>query len=110
MRQMTPQKFDSFVRTSTTSMLALLLVGATVLLAFTGAPDDRLSGLQAVLVGWAGVIVGFYFGGHVAQNTAGLEEARQLAATSASEASAVRSESAATKSESLNPPAEQPRE
>lgn len=91
----TPQKADSVVRTVTTAALALALVGAVLYLSITGRAGDRLSGLQAVLVGWAGVVVGFYFGGHVAQNTAALEEARQLKATDAAEASAVRAEAAA---------------
>jgi hypothetical protein len=91
----TPQKFDSVVRTATTAAVALILIGAVTYLAIVGHTGDRLSGLQAVLVGWAGVVVGFYFGGHVAQNTAGLEEARQLKATDAAEASALRSEAAA---------------
>jgi hypothetical protein len=90
-----PQRVDEIVRTLTTATLALALVGAVILLAIRAGTNDRLSSLGAVLVGWAGVVVGFYFGGHVAQNTAALEEARQIAATSASEASAVRSEAAA---------------
>lgn len=90
-----PQRIDSLVRTITTATLALSLVGAVLYLSISGRGGDNLSGLQAVLVGWAGVVVGFYFGGHVAQNTAALEEARQVQATTASEASAVRSEAAA---------------
>lgn len=94
-RGATPQRVDSVVRTITAALLALSLVGAVIYLSIVGHTGDRLSGLQAVLVGWAGVVVGFYFGGHVAQNTAALEEARQVKATDAAEASAVRSEAAA---------------
>ncbi len=99
------QRIDSVVRTITAAALALLLVGATVALAFGSRPTDRLSGIQAVLVGWAGVVVGFYFGGHVAQNTAAVEEARQAAATLASAASATRSEESARRSETAAPDA-----
>ena len=74
-------------------MLAASLVGAVVYLALT--VTGNLTNLQASLVGWAGVVVGFYFGGHVAQNTAALEEARQMRATDSAEASAVRAETAA---------------
>jgi hypothetical protein len=94
-REATPQKLDSVVRTITTALLALTLVGAVIYLAVTIDPTRGLSSLQAVLVGWAGVVVGFYFGGHVAQNTAALEEARQVKATDTAEASALRSEAAA---------------
>lgn len=99
MRDGAPQKVDSVVRTVTAATLALLMVGAVLYLAVTGDVGDRLSGLQAVIVGWAGVVVGFYFGGHVAQNTAALEEARQVKATDASEASALRAEAAAPPSD-----------
>ena len=94
-----PQRLDSVTRTLTTSFLALSLVGAVIYLAVTIDPARGLSSLQAVLVGWAGVVVGFYFGGHVAQNTAALEEDRQIAATQAAEASAVRSEASAVRGE-----------
>ncbi len=94
----TPQKLDSVVRTITSSVLALSLVGCVIYLSVSvNAPS--LSPLQAGVFGWAGVVVGFYFGGHVAQNTAALEEARQVKATEASEASAVRSEASAGRSE-----------
>ena len=88
-----PQRVDSLVRTFTTAALAVSLVGAVVYLAVS-IRTDNFTSLQAVLVGWAGVVVGFYFGGHVAQNTAALEEERQRQATTDSEASAVRSEAA----------------
>lgn len=97
-RGATPQKFDSVVRTATAALLALTLVAAVTYIAIVGQPGDRLSAAQAVLVGWAGIVVGFYFGGHVAQNTAALEETRQIAATAASEASALRSEASAVRS------------
>ena len=90
-----PRRIDSLVRTFTAAVIAVGLVGTVIYLSVVNEPGDRLTGLQAVVVGWAGVIVGFYFGGHVAQNTASLEEARQTRATEASEASAVRSEAAA---------------
>lgn len=102
-RGVTPQKFDSVVRTATAALLALTLVAAVTWIAVNGRPGDRLSAAQAVLVGWAGIVVGFYFGGHVAQNTAALEETRQVAATAASEASAARSEAAALRSASDKP-------
>jgi len=101
-QSVTPQKFDSVVRTATAALLALTLVAAVTYIAIAGHPGDRLSAAQAVLVGWAGIVVGFYFGGHVAQNTAAVEEARQIAATAASEASAVRSEASATRREADN--------
>ena len=90
---MSPQKLDSVVRSLTAALLACSLVGVVLYLALT--VTEGLNGVQATLVGWAGVVVGFYFGGHVAQNTAALEEARQQTATAASEASALRSEAAA---------------
>ncbi len=99
MIQATPQKFDSVVRTVTSSVLALSLVGCVIYLSVS-VKQPSLSPLQAGVFGWAGVVVGFYFGGHVAQNTAALEEARQIKATDASEASAVRSEESAVRSES----------
>lgn len=74
-------------------------MGAVIYLAVSVDTGKGLTSLQAVLVGWAGVVVGFYFGGHVAQNTAALEETRQVKATEASEASAVRSEASARRSE-----------
>ena len=94
-----PQRLDSVVRTITTSALALSLVGAIIYLSITLSPHRDLTSLQAVLVGWAGIVVGFYFGGHVAQNTAALEEARMIKAADISEASAVRSEASAVRSE-----------
>jgi hypothetical protein len=94
----TPQKVDSLVRTVTTSLIAVTLIVAVVYLAVT-VREGPLTSLQAGLFGWAGVVVGFYFGGHVAQNTAALEEARQIKATDAAEASALRSEAAAPRTQ-----------
>ena len=92
-RDLTPQKLDSVVRSLTTSLLALSLVAAVIYLAVT-SNGVQLTPLQIALVAWAGIVVGFYFGGHVAQNTAALEEARLIKATDASEAPAIRSEAA----------------
>ena len=78
----------------------MTLVGSVVYLAVTVDTNGVISPLQAGLFGWAGVVVGFYFGGHVAQNTAAVEEERQVRATEASEASATRSEASAVRAES----------
>ena len=94
----TPQKFDSIARTITTAVISVILVLAVVIEALT-SKHTSLSPLDASLIGWAGTVVGFYLGGHVAQNTAGLEEARQKVATESSEASALRSEGSAERSE-----------
>lgn len=91
----TPQRVDSVVRTITTSILAIILVASIAYEALTGAGGDSPTWAQAGVFGLASAVVGFYFGGHVAQNTAALEEARQVQATAASEASALRSEAAA---------------
>jgi hypothetical protein len=101
-------RLDSVTRSLTAAAIAIALVGATIYLALVGHVGDRLSGLQAVIVGWTGVIVGFYFGGHVAQNTSAQEEARQHAATTDSEASAVRSEASALRSEKGETPYHEP--
>ena len=94
-----PQQFDSVARTVTASVLALVLVGCTCYLAVTARAGGDLTPIQAGVFGLASSIVGFYFGGHVAQNTAAVEEARQVQATRAGEASAVRSEASALRSE-----------
>ena len=90
----TPQKFDSVVRTFTASAIAIALVASVIYLAVAGDTGIRLTPLQAVLIGWAGIVVGFYFGGHTAQNTQALEEDRLRAAMLTAEASALRSEAA----------------
>jgi hypothetical protein len=94
----TPQKFDSIARTITTAIISIALVGAVIVEALTSR-NHALTPLDASLIGWAGTVVGFYLGGHVAQNTAGLEETRQQIATAAGEAAAIRSEDSAIRSE-----------
>jgi uncharacterized YccA/Bax inhibitor family protein len=89
-----PQRIDSVVRTMTAAILALLLVGACVSMVVSN-PNRPLGATGAALFALASTAVGFFFGGHVAQNTAALEEARLSKAAAASEASAVRSEAAA---------------
>src|SRR5690348_11146038 len=93
-RDWTPQKFDSIVRTITTSVISLALVTAVILETVLNN-HASLTPLDASLVGWAGIVIGFYYGGHTAQNTAALEEQRLLRTADASEASAMRSELAA---------------
>lgn len=92
------QRFDSIVRTMTAAFLALVLVIASCVVAILNQ-GDALGATGASLFALTGTAVGFYFGGHVAQNTAAMEEARQFKATSDSEASAVRSEASAVRSE-----------
>ncbi len=91
-----PQKFDSTVRTITASLLALGLVAAMIFLAITGT--TQTAAIEAVKAAGL-IVVGFYFGGHVAQNTAALEEQRLMKTSDASEASAIRSEASAVRSE-----------
>ncbi len=79
----TPQKFDAVVRSITAAVLSLTLVGAVTYLSIVAAPGTRLSGLQAVLVGWAGIVVGFYFGGH--STASAFEEAKQIVVTAVHE-------------------------
>lgn len=52
------QSFDYYVRSVTTALLALGLVGAAVYALLF----ERTA--AAALVGWAGLVVGVYFGGH----------------------------------------------
>jgi hypothetical protein len=75
-------------------MLALMLASACIYIAIKH-PNDPLGATGAALFSLTGGAVGFFFGGHVAQNTAALEEQRQVKATDAAEASALRSEAAA---------------
>lgn len=96
--EITPQKFDSLIRTLTSSLLALGLVGALIARAVVGG-GMQPTYLDLVIVTLASSIVSFYMGGHVAQNTAAVEETRQRIATEAAESSAVRSEQSAVRSE-----------
>lgn len=96
--KMTPQKLDSVVRTVTASLLAMVLIVGTFYLAVAGEGDIKSAAAEAIKAA-ALIVVGFYFGGHVAQNTAAIEELRQRTATAAAEDSAVRSEASAVRSE-----------
>jgi hypothetical protein len=98
-RDWTPQKFDSIARTATTSVISIGLVTAVIVEAINSRGAAQLTGLDAALIGWAGTVVGFYLGGHVAQNTAGLEEARLKSTAAESAASAVRSQLSAVASQ-----------
>ena len=74
---------DLVVRTFTTAALAIALVTAVIYESITSHQPDT------TLVGWAGIVIGFYFGGHVATNGAMVAEKSQ-------EAAVVRAETAAT--------------
>lgn len=100
---MTPQKLDSFVRTVTTSALALGLVGALIARAVTIGASATPGYLDLVIVTLASSIVSFYMGGHVAQNTAAVEETRQREATKSAQASADRSEASAVRADAADP-------
>jgi len=94
-----PMKLDSVVRTLTSAILAFVLIQTMVILAIWGqTPAIRLRATEAVIA-TALLVIGFYFGGHVAQNTAALEERRQNRSSSASHAAAERSEASAIRSE-----------
>jgi hypothetical protein len=69
MRVPSTDELSSIVRTLTAALLALSMVGGVIYMALVSRSSGELSGLQAVLVGWAGVVVGFYFGGHIAAST-----------------------------------------
>jgi hypothetical protein len=69
MRVPSTDELSSIVRTLTAALLALSMVGGVIYMALVSKQSGELSGLQAVLVGWAGVVVGFYFGGHIAAST-----------------------------------------
>lgn len=92
-----PQKLDSVIRSITASVLALILVLGTIYLSIFGKGTLSAASAEAVKAA-ALIVVGFYFGGHVAQNTAALEEARQMLATKESAESAIRSEASAVRS------------
>lgn len=93
-----PTKFDSFIRSITASLIALSLIAALLYIAITADGKPAEIARQA-LASAALVVIGFYFGGHVAQNTAAIEERRQQIATAASRDSASRSEESALRSE-----------
>jgi len=98
-RSATPQKFDAVVRTLTTSLMSLGLVATLIARVLTYGNSTQPTYLDLVLVSLTSSIVSFYVAGHVATNTASLEEERLRDATSQSEASALRSEAAAPKRE-----------
>jgi hypothetical protein len=72
---------DLVVRTFTTALLAIGLVVAVIYESVNGGKPDT------TLVGWAGIVIGFYFGGHVATNGAQVaEQAQQIAVARAEKA------------------------
>jgi hypothetical protein len=54
--------FDYYVRSITTSMLAIAIVGATIYKEITGNTAPQL------LIAWGGIVVGVYFGYTAATN------------------------------------------
>lgn len=54
--------FDSYLRSITAAVIALAVVGAAIWSLATQATTD------VALVGWAGIVVGFYFGSHATLN------------------------------------------
>lgn len=80
---------DLVVRTFTTALLAIGLVVAVCYESIVGGSPDT------TLVGWAGIVIGFYFGGHVATNGALVAEQAQAVAVARAEKAAGEAETSA---------------
>jgi hypothetical protein len=81
--------FDLALRSVTTAALAIGLVVAVIYQSLAGAGHD------VTLVGWAGIVIGFYFGGHVATNGALVAEQAQSVAVARAEKAAAEAEQSA---------------
>lgn len=71
-----PQRADSIIRSITASILAFILILSMIYIAIFSTGEvghDTVGAVRAAAL----VVVGFYFGGHVAQNTAQVAEQRQ---------------------------------
>jgi hypothetical protein len=84
-----PRGTDLIVRTFTTALLAIGLVVAVIYESVNGGKPDT------TLVGWAGIVIGFYFGGHVATNGAQVAEQAQESAVARAEMAAGEAEKSA---------------
>ena len=59
---MNPQALDFVIRSITTALLAIIILGVALYEVVNGGPVDPQIGA------FVGVVVGFYFGAHVSQN------------------------------------------
>lgn len=95
-----PQRADSVIRSLTASLLAFILISSMIYIAiFSGGTVGHET--SAAVRSAALIVVGFYFGGHVAQNTSQTAERRQIAANEAGQAHADRAEASARRAEKM---------
>jgi len=65
-----PRNFDLRVRTVTTAIVSMVIIGVAAYEAVTKGAVDSFT------TAWGGIILGVYFGAHVSQNGAGIRARR----------------------------------